>query len=412
MKLLWLCNLMPAVVSEKISGKPGDGALWVDHVLADLRAMEDMTIHILCPGDGDRGQVDENCSFLSFHKDLPHIYTSGQEAVFRKEVADFQPDVIHIWGTEYGHTLAMMQVAEKAGLLGRTIIGIQGLCSVIATHYTEGIPYRVQKGYTFRDLLRRDNILDQQKKFVKRGEYEEESLKMARHVMGRTQWDRACTGRLNKDRTYHFCNETLRTPFYEGGWKYDTCQKHRIFASSCVYPVKGFHYLLEAFREVLKAYPDATLAVPGNSFFTVSKLRQSSYQKYLARLAAGLEGKIQFLGKLNEEQMKQAYLSAHVFVMPSTIENSSNSLGEAMLLGMPCVASDVGGTRDLLTHEKEGFLYQSTAPYMLAYEIMKVFDMEEKAEVLGQAARAHAARTHDPETNLKTLLSIYREVSR
>lgn len=410
MKLLWLCNLMPGVVSETISGKPGDGALWVDHVLADLRTMEDLSIRILCPGDGGRGQVDEKCSFLSFHKDLPHIYCGEQESIFARELADFQPDVIHIWGTEYGHTLAMMRAAEKAGLLDKAIISIQGLCSVYAGHHNEGVPYPVQRGYTFRDFVRRDNLLAQQKKFVKRGEYEIEALKMARHVIGRTQWDKACTGGLNKDRAYHFCNETLRAPFYSDAWSYETCQKHRIFASSCVYPVKGFHYLLEAFRQVLQTYPDATLAVPGNSFFTVSPLRRSSYQRYLAALAVGLEDKIQFLGNLKAEQMKQAYLNAHVFVMPSTIENSCNSLGEAMLLGMPCVASDVGGTKDLLIHEQEGFLYQSTAPYMLAYEIMKVFDLEEKAEELGQAAKSHAAQTHDPKTNLNTLLEIYRSL--
>ena len=411
MKLLWLCNLMPAAVQEALTGTAGTGGLWLDHVLSDLRR-QGLCIHILCPGDGARGYLDENCSFVSFHKDLPHIYLAQQENVFARELEDYQPDVIHIWGTEYGHTLAMMRAAEKAGLLDKTIISIQGLCSVIAGHYNEGVPYSVQRAYTFRDFVRRDNLLAQQKKFRIRGQYEVEALKMARHVMGRTQWDFACTARLNPERSYHFCNETLRQPFFEGSWQYAGCRKYRIFASSCVYPVKGFHYLLEAFREVLKAYPEATLAVPGSSFFTVSRLRQSGYQKYLAGLAAGLEDKIEFLGDLNAEEMKQAYLNSHVFVMPSTIENSSNSLGEAMLLGMPCVASMVGGTKDLLTDEKEGFFYQSSAPYMLAYEIGKVFSMEEKAGELGQAARAHAARTHDPETNLKTLLSIYREVSR
>ena len=297
-------------------------------------------------------------------------------------------------------------------MLDRTVASIQGLCRFLAEHYTDGIPPRDVRHTTFRDLVRKDNMAQQQEIFRLRGEFETKSLEKLGHAIGRTSWDRARARELNPEILYHFCNETLRQPFFEGSWQYAGCRKYRIFASSCVYPVKGFHYLLEAFREVLKAYPEATLAVPGSSFFTVSRLRQSGYQKYLAGLAAGLEDKIEFLGDLNAEEMKQAYLNSHVFVMPSTIENSSNSLGEAMLLGMPCVASMVGGTKDLLTDEKEGFFYQSSAPYMLAYEIGKVFSMEEKAGELGQAARAHAARTHDPETNLKTLLSIYREVSR
>ena len=81
-----------------------------------------------------------------------------------------------------------------------------------------------------------------------------------------------------------------------------------------------------------------------------------------------------------------------------------------MLLGVPCVAADVGGVSNML-HPGEGYLYQSTAPYMLAGYIMEVFRQQEEAEKMGAKARAHALTTHDPEKNLRTLLAIYREIS-
>lgn len=81
-----------------------------------------------------------------------------------------------------------------------------------------------------------------------------------------------------------------------------------------------------------------------------------------------------------------------------------------MLLGVPCVSADVGGVTTMMTHEAEGYVYQSTAPYMLAHYIDRVFSREEKAEEMGAAARSHAKRTHDPETNLNTLLSIYESI--
>ncbi|HIS58965.1 MAG TPA: glycosyltransferase family 4 protein, partial [Candidatus Faecousia faecipullorum] len=87
-----------------------------------------------------------------------------------------------------------------------------------------------------------------------------------------------------------------------------------------------------------------------------------------------------------------------------------NSLGEAMLLGVPSVASDVGGVADMMDHGKEGYICQPTAPYMLAHHICRIFRMEEDAENLGSAARAHAQKTHDPEKNLAALLHIYEEV--
>lgn len=412
MRILWLCNLMPGKVREALEGKPNAGGLWVDSVLDGLRR-EGETIHILCPGGGNRGALDEKCGFATFREGLPYVYLPELEERFEEEIRIFQPEVIHVWGTEYGHTLAMMNAAEKSGMLAHTAISIQGLCSVYAGHYAEGVPNRVQRGNTFRDLVRRDNILGQQKKFALRGELEVQALQKARHIIGRTRWDRACTRAVNPQAEYHFCNETLREPFYTGRWRYEACGQHRIFASSCAYPVKGFHYLLEAFGRISQDYPDAVLAVPGRNFLTASKLRRTNYQKYLGQLARryGVADKIEFLGSLSAEQMKREYLSANVFVLPSTIENSPNSLGEAMLLGTPCVAADVGGVTDLLNADKEGFVYPSTASYMLAYYIGEVFRMGQKGEEMGQAAREHAAQTHDMEKNLKTLLEIYRRIA-
>lgn len=413
MKLLWLCNILPGEIKEKVTGKPGSG-LWMDHILSDLRKLPDMTIHILCPSSSAaEGQLDETCSFATFQTKLPHEYLPELESRFRQELQDFRPDVIHVWGTEYAHALAMMNAAQAEELLDHTVVSIQGLCSIYAGHYAEGVPYEVVRGATFRDIIRRDNIPLQQKKFALRGALEIQTLQKARHVIGRTAWDRACTAQINPDAGYHFCNETLRQTFYAQGWEYAACKKHRIFASSCVYPVKGFHYLVEALAEVVKRYPDATLAVPGSNFLETSPLRQNSYHKYLAKLVRkyGLEDRLIFLGSLSAEGMKQAYLEANVFALPSTIENSPNSLGEAMLLGVPCVAADVGGVTTMMTHEKEGFVYQSTAPYMLAHYICKVFAMEETAATMGQQAQSHARTTHDPEKNLQDLLKIYWELA-
>ena len=412
MKLLWLCNVIPGKVHQAITGAPSTGGLWVDSVLDGLTEQE-ARIHIHCRGGRDRGQLDDLCSYALFQERLPYVYLPELEDFFAEEIRRFQPDAVHIWGTEFGHTLAMMRALERQGLKSRGVISIQGLCSLCAGHYAEGLPDRARRGYTFRDFLRRDNVSQQQAKFVRRGELEIQALKMAEHVIGRTDWDRAAMEFINPRGTYHHCNETLRKAFYQGQWTYDRCRKHRIFAGSCSYPVKGFHYLLEAMALIARDYPDVTLAVPGDSPLKASKLRRTYYQKYLGERirTLGLEDRIEFLGSLQAEQMKQAYLEANVFALPSTIENSPNSLGEAMLLGLPCVAAQVGGVGNFLVHGAEGFLYQSTAAYMLAYYIKKVFAMENGAEALGRAARTHASETHHPEKNLSDLMGIYQSLA-
>ena len=80
-------------------------------------------------------------------------------------------------------------------------------------------------------------------------------------------------------------------------------------------------------------------------------------------------------------------LAAQLAINPNTIQRAYNEL------------------------EKEGYIYQSTAPYLLAHAICRVFAMEDAAESLGEAARAHAAQTHDPDQNLQDLLNIYQTLA-
>ena len=81
-----------------------------------------------------------------------------------------------------------------------------------------------------------------------------------------------------------------------------------------------------------------------------------------------------------------------------------------MLLGVPCVAADVGGVSTLLKNEEEGLVVPSGQVRLLADSICRIFAMEAEAERMGRAARDHALRTHDPEKNLETLRGIYREL--
>ena len=414
MKLLWLCNNAPGAVRSHISGKPESGVNWVDHVLSGLRK-QGFSVRVLYRGTGEPGVIDETCSYAAIPETPAHIYVPELEERFREEIRSYQPDVIHSWGIEYHHALAMVNAAEAEGMLPHMVASIQGLCRFLAEHYTDGIPRQVLRSTTFRDFVRKDNILQQQEKFVLRGELETKSLEKLHHVIGRTDWDRNCALSVNPELQYHFCNETLRENFYEGRWEYGSCRKHSVFASSCSYPIKGFHYLQEAFTKVAEVYPDATLSVTGRSFLATGlkeKLRQGSYEAYLASLAKKYhqEEKIRFLGDLDAEQMKQAFLESNVFAMPSTLENSPNSLGEAMLLGVPSVAANVGGVRNLMVHETEGLIYGPGDVAALAEGIKKLFAMEEEASALGEAAGCHARKTHDPENNLRELMKIYYEI--
>lgn len=73
--------------------------------------------------------------------------------------------------------------------------------------------------------------------------------------------------------------------------------------------------------------------------------------------------------------MKQEYLNANVFICPSSLENSPNSLGEAQILGTPCLASYVGGIPDMM-FGNEGYLYRFEEIEMLAERFVKFLLMQ------------------------------------
>ena len=249
-----------------------------------------------------------------------------------------------------------------------------------------------------------------------RGTYEVQAIQKVHHIMGRTDWDRACTMEINPSAEYHFCNETLRPEFYVGEWNYEKCRKHSIFMSQGYNSIKGMHYMLEALNIIKRFYPDVKLYVTGTSPLSrnwIEKQKRSVYVNYLEKLIRqySLENSIVFLGSLNAEEMKEQYLLANVFASPSSIENSPNSVGEAMILGTPVVSSDVGGVKNMLTHNEEGFLYQHDAPYMLAFYAMELFENKEKCFEFSKNAKQHAKTTHDANQNLSALIDIYRSIA-
>ena len=133
------------------------------------------------------------------------------------------------------------------------------------------------------------------------------------------------------------------------------------------------------------------------------------------RLAAqlGVAGHIRYTGPLDASAMRQAYLEADVFLLPSSCENSPNSLGEAMLLGLPCVAAAVGWIPSMLEDGREGYLYgDALDEKALANAILRVLQSPDGGTAMGQAARARALQTHDAARNADDLIHIYETILR
>ena len=410
MKILIFSNVILPRVAVHMSSNAGVVGGWIAGLAEGLLQSGEVTLSVAFPiyqsASLVSGEVD-NLRYFGFPQKKSDItsYNSEVEEYAKTIIEQAAPDIVHIFGTEFPHTLAVVNVCENLGILDKVVINIQGLVSIYAKHYYADVPRSM--------ILRR-----QWDALVKRGVYEIDALKKVRHVIGRTDWDKACATQINSAVEYHFCNETLRGEFYNHIWDILNCERRSIFLSQAFYPIKGLHYFLQALPEVVKIYPDTHVYVAGHDIMRPatlkSKIKFGSYEKYIKRMISrlGLRKYITFTGALDEEAMCKKFIKSHVFVSPSSIENSPNSVGEAMLLGVPTIASDVGGVKNMLTHNKEGIIYQHDAPYMLAYYICLLFSNDELALKFSENAKRHAEVTHDREGNLNTMLEIYEVISK
>ena len=426
MKVLWVCNIMPPAIARQIGVSYSNREGWLSGLLERVvqeQGWNKIELGIAFPAGEDVGdfqrtmQLGENvscrCYGFTENVDTPEIYDEGLERKFEEILADFTPDILHVFGTEFPHALASI---KSFGRPERTLVGIQGLCSAIAEEYMADLPAKVQRKVTLRDRIKEDSLKQQQKKFKMRGEHEKEALQLVGHIAGRTDFDREQTAKINPSAQYHFLNETLRGIFYRDRWKRSACEPYSIFLSQGDYPLKGFHYLLRALPKVIEQFPDVHVYVAGSNIIEVGtfqdRLKLSAYGKYIRKLIREnrLGDRVTMLGRLTAEQMKEQYMRCHLFVLPSALENSPNSLGEAMMLGIPCVAADVGGVHNLLTDGGDGLLYPAGDVEALADRIIEIFTKEAIVERFSDNARKHARVNHDADQNYYRLIHIYREI--
>jgi glycosyltransferase involved in cell wall biosynthesis len=144
---------------------------------------------------------------------------------------------------------------------------------------------------------------------------------------------------------------------------------------------KGHDVLLEAAAIVLRRFPDARFDIVGAG-------------PELAALRAQAEGlllgdAVSFLG--HREDVPARLATADLFVLPSRSEAFPNAVLEAMAIGLPAIATSVGGLVEVIEHQRSGLLVPPDDPVALAAEISRLMADPARAAQLAAAGRAHAS---------------------
>ena len=416
MRILWITNMVLPKVAKELNLKTSVSGGWLSDYANKLA--QDPTVELATMTYAKVGNdMDETaCGIRNF------IFAGGGKRLLfdskktlkdcEKVIQSFNPDIIHIHGTEYSMGYAMLKVNEKYGI--PVLLTIQGILTRISKEYYAGLSFRqLLKMGTLKEWLKLKTPFFAKRLFVQNAKRERKVLNKVKYVTGRTTWDKAVMLSINPDLSYYRFNYNLREEFYSAPkWDENNMQKHTIYIGASSYPLKGMHILIDALKIVKKKYPDVQVFVPGGNFKDGKPVSVNGYQKYIIKQISEnkLSENVHFLGGKNAKEVAEYLCKANVCVVTSAMEGASATICEAMMVGTPCICTYRGGMTDLLHDSQTGFYYDFPEYGVLAERITTLFDDIDLCKKFSQGAMEDALKRHDRDNNFSQLIEIYNDV--
>jgi len=410
-RVLWFTNVpLPQVAAAAGRDTMGSGGHWMTELFRAVVEQPGVTLGVATafPGLRDLNFQQDRATFYAIGQRRRAPTFAGSRAELNKCAAivrDFQPDLIHFHGSE-----RFFGLLKADGLVSTpAVVSLQGLlgpCSS-ARNFFGGMSRRdIARSIRLIELPLRLGLLWQFADIRRGARYEARILSSVEGLLGRTDWDEAYGRRQNPRALYFRVGEILRPQFRAARWSLDRCDRHTLIYTNAGHPLRGTPNLLAAAAMVRREFPALRLRLAG----IVSQ--RSGYGRFLRRRIRelGLVDCVEFLGYLTGDAMAAALVRSHAFVISSYMENSPNSLSEAMTVGMPCVASAVGGIPSMVANGQTGFLYPVDDIQQLAAALVRIFRDDNEAVRIGAAAREVAAVRHDPAVVTGQLMTAYENV--
>lgn len=323
-----------------------------------------------------------------------------------KVIDDFEPDVIQVFGTE----------GVYAGIQKYTdipvLVHLQGLLN---PYYNTYYPINQSKwNFILNWTYLIPNILGKgpsfaAKRFHNMAQREAENFKNLKFVSGRTDWDRLVTKISNPNIKYFHVDEILRPIFYDNlqtkgiRKKEDTIQLVSTI-SPTIY--KGIDVILKT-AKLLTEQTDIKFSwkIIGldaeHSFVLHFEKNLNIFHEHV---------NVEFLGIRKSEAFIDQLRQSDLFIHPSYIDNSPNSVCEAQILGLPVIACNVGGLSSLVKNNVTGVLVPSNGVYEIV-DCVKNYDKNpSNFKKLGRTAKEEALHRHDRNKIVAELLLVYEKI--
>jgi len=147
---------------------------------------------------------------------------------------------------------------------------------------------------------------------------------------------------------------------------------------------KGLKYLVKAIFKLSSDYPNLILKIMGEGN------EEKNLKNFVKELQ--IENRVEFLGRISSEKTTAFYQEASIFVLPSLNEGMSNAMLEALACGLPILATDTGGTKELLKERENGFVIKMKDSDSIAEKIRLLIDDQDLLMDMGRKSREIAEK--------------------
>ena len=315
---------------------------------------------------------------------------------YLKIIDKINPDLIQIFGLESPFIRIINKVKQPI------VIHIQGLLSSYIYKYKLRFSnFEVLRSNGFKNNLAGGIPWNEKRGWSRHLKIENEIYKNIEYCFGRTDWDRRCIKAIAPQVKYFYCQEIMRTQFYNSVWVPPKNLKYIFYTTIRDNFYKNVDIIYETCN-ILEIY-NKKLAFE----WRVGGINNEDITPCIMKRRKILPQNIKLLGTLNAEEIVDEMLNSNIFVYTSAIENGCNAVQEAMLLGIPIVTSYAGGVSSTIQDNETGVLVNEGDPYALAGAILELLENQDHAQKMGQKAREIALKRHDPQAVVKQVLDTY-----
>ena len=313
-------------------------------------------------------------------------------------IEEYKPDLIQVFGTEWPFGL----ISKYTNI--PTVVHIQGsMVPYNNAMFPPGYSLFTQIWYLFPNIKKMLKAVLEYKKSKSREYIEREIWKATKYYMGRTEWDRSLVNIMHKDAAYFHVEEALRPQFTQNEKKWLPTQnkKWTLVSTGCSSFWKGPDVLLKTANILKNSGVDFEWLVAGNM---PPELKMVVERKEKQRYR---DNNVRFLGFIGADDLKKLLLSSSCYVHTAYIENSPNSICEAQMLGVPIVATNVGGISTLVNGYDNACLVPANDPWQMADGIMEICSRQKD---LKEASNESVLVRHSPENIKQQLFACYKQI--